>query len=282
MSDKFYARPCSVPDGSVNPDPATWQPLLEHLRAVGAQAQTFAEKFSAASIGWAAGLWHDFGKYTTAFQNRLSGGPRCSHSIQGAARAAAQFGKDAPDAALALMLAIAGHHAGLDSPFAQGCTPLDWLDDRREGVEQVQESRISGGEIEALRVSVAWLPDFARSERLRLDIGPADQTLTFEFFVRFLFSVLVDADRLDAARFDRTSRGEALDQEPPARERLLELRSRLAEHLGKINQANKSVNDPYCCRVLDYREAVQAACRERANNPTGVFTLSVATGVARP
>jgi len=278
MSDKFYARPCSVSDGSINPDPATWQPLLEHLRAVGAQAQTFADKFSAASIGLTAGLWHDFGKFTTAFQNRLSGGPRCSHSIQGAARAAAQFGKNAPDAALALMLAIAGHHAGLDSPFAQGCTPLDWLDDRSEGVEPVQESRISGGEIEALRVSAASLPDFARSERLRLDVDPGDLTLTFELFVRFLFSALVDADRLDAARFDRIGRGEAQDEELPARERLLELRSRLDKHLGNVNQANKLETDSYRRRVLDYREAVLAACRERAKNPTGVFTLSVATG----
>jgi CRISPR-associated endonuclease/helicase Cas3 len=278
MSDKFYARPSAAPDGSINRDPATWQLLLEHLRAVGNRAQTFADKFSAASIGLTAGLWHDFGKYTTAFQKRLSGGPPCYHSIQGAARAAAQFGKDSPDTALALMLAIAGHHAGLDNPFVQGCAPLDWLEDRQEGAEQVQESRISGAEIDALRVTAASLPDYARSARLRLDIDAGEQPLAFEFFVRFLFSALVDADRLDAARFDRISRREAPDQELPARERIKDLRSRLHKHLGKVNQANTLEADPYRRRVFDYREAVLAACLERASNPAGVFTLSVATG----
>jgi len=272
----FYARPGTRLDGSVNPDPATWQPLLEHLREVGNRARTFATKFSAASVGLTAGLWHDFGKYTAAFQKRLAGGPRCDHSIQGAVRAAAQFGQDAPDAALALMLAIASHHAGLANPLDQGCSPLDWLDDRQENAEQVQESKIPGADVEALQVAATLLPGFARSPGLRLDASPSNQPLEFEFFVRFLLSALVDADRLDAARFDRKCRGEP--DEPPPKTPLTELQRKLNAYLTEFAKSRPGTTVAARLSVQEYRDAVQTACRARADDVPGVFTLSVATG----
>ena len=42
--------------------------LIQHLRSVAQLAETFAGKFSAAELGYWAGLWHDLGKFHPDFQ----------------------------------------------------------------------------------------------------------------------------------------------------------------------------------------------------------------------
>src|SRR5690606_33001061 len=62
-----------------------WQPLHDHLRAVAALAAERAAKFGAAKPAALAGLLHDLGKYTAAFQQRLSGSTtKVDHSTAGA------------------------------------------------------------------------------------------------------------------------------------------------------------------------------------------------------
>lgn len=48
-----------------------WEPLEEHLRQVAALAREFAGAFGAEQWGELAGLWHDLGKYSAAFQAYL-------------------------------------------------------------------------------------------------------------------------------------------------------------------------------------------------------------------
>jgi len=54
--------------------------LVTHLERVGELASLFAGKFGAAEFGYWAGLWHDLGKYSSAFQSYIArgieGGPR--------------------------------------------------------------------------------------------------------------------------------------------------------------------------------------------------------------
>ncbi len=107
-----------------------WHVLEEHLRSVAETASLFAAKFNAGSWGFAAGLWHDLGKYASAFQSYL----RCAaasedyhqaelkenvdHTSAGAQHAVEILG--IPGHLLAY--AIAGHHAGLLDGFAQGAS----------------------------------------------------------------------------------------------------------------------------------------------------------------
>lgn len=276
MADSFYARPGVTPRGDINPDRATWQPLLEHLGGVGRRAMVFAAKFSAGSLGQAGGLWHDFGKYTAAFQKRLNGGPRCDHSVQGAVRALSLCGADAPDAALALMLSIAGHHAGLDWPLDGGLPARKWLEQRQARAEPVIESRVPGAELEALRAAELRLPQYARNSRLSLDACGGEQPLEYEFFIRFLLSALVDADRLDAADFEGKSRGDRSDGAGPSS--LRQCHEKLESRLREFSRRNEVELEPSRRRILAYRDEVLAACRARAQDALGVFTLSVATG----
>ena len=60
------------------------QTVEEHLRGTAKRAAKFAESFGAADAGSFAGLAHDIGKYSQAFQRRIRGEPiRCDHSTAG-------------------------------------------------------------------------------------------------------------------------------------------------------------------------------------------------------
>ena len=54
-----------------NTDKTLWQPLYEHLRAVGRLSGANGQKFGGANAALLAGLLHDLGKYSVAFQRRL-------------------------------------------------------------------------------------------------------------------------------------------------------------------------------------------------------------------
>jgi CRISPR-associated endonuclease/helicase Cas3 len=94
--------------------------LEEHLRAVGDLAGEFASVFGNADWGHLAGLWHDLGKYSSAFQSFIARGSgfdpeahieggigRVNHSSAGARHAVKQFGGKGR----LLAYLIAGHPA---------------------------------------------------------------------------------------------------------------------------------------------------------------------------
>ena len=86
-----------------------------HLRQVAQLASTFADDFGAASWAYAAGIAHDIGKFSLAFQRRiLHDGPKVDHSTAGAAELSKY-------AAGMLSYCVAGHHGGLPN----GGTILD-------------------------------------------------------------------------------------------------------------------------------------------------------------
>lgn len=96
-----------------------WEPLNDHLQRVGHLAAQFGKKFGAEQYGRLSGLWHDLGKYSTAFQDYLltANGfaahiehtAKVDHSTAGAQHAA----NTVPTWGKLLAYIIAGHHAGL-------------------------------------------------------------------------------------------------------------------------------------------------------------------------
>src|SRR5262249_50558465 len=84
---KYYAH--SLPGSAEH----SWQGLADHLRGVAELARVHAEKFGAGPWGEAAGLLHDLGKYSDAFQRRLRGDPsQVDHSTAGAQIARSRYG----------------------------------------------------------------------------------------------------------------------------------------------------------------------------------------------
>ena len=97
-------------------NPRDWQPLKDHLRQVGQYSETFSSQFNAAPWGKLAGLLHDAGKFSKAFQERLAGKPiPVDHATAGAQFIYRKWAKgDKPNPLSHILAAIiAGHHAGL-------------------------------------------------------------------------------------------------------------------------------------------------------------------------
>ena len=97
-------------------DDGRTQTVLTHLLETASLARTFAQPFGGESQAELAGLSHDIGKYSAAFQRRLHGGPRTDHATAGAAEC---WQRRQPFAAFA----VAGHHGGLPDGGGQGDGP---------------------------------------------------------------------------------------------------------------------------------------------------------------
>lgn len=83
------------------------QLLIDHLKGTSLLAERFASVFDAPEWGRMAGLYHDIGKYSAAFQRRiLEDGPLVDHSTAGALLM--KKVKNVP-----LAFCIASHHSGL-------------------------------------------------------------------------------------------------------------------------------------------------------------------------
>ena len=75
-------------------DKRDWQLLEEHLENVAELASTFASNFGAEEWGRLAGLFHDAGKATQEFTQRLEGSTkRVDHASYGAQLAKERAGK---------------------------------------------------------------------------------------------------------------------------------------------------------------------------------------------
>jgi len=236
-------------------DPKPWQLLLDHLESVANRAARFAPP-ALRDVARLAGLWHDCGKYQSAFQRYIrrdpeasnEGGPsRIPHAIVGAALAFDLFGET--DLAIALGLVIEAHHGALKAPG-----------------ELLSAIQTKGRPLlsEALRDGMA--------PQLRTvscpSIGPISALA-----IRMVFSALVDADLLDTEAWDRE---QERDWERDTLPNLLERLEAFCR--GKIMQAEfAAASDPE--RTLAaMRSRVYQECLAAAEKPPGQFTLTVPTG----
>lgn len=239
----------------------SWELLPHHLAAVGRRAADFASWFGASRITLAMGLLHDIGKVSRSYQayiRRPSGkaGPKGpDHSTAGAKEAAALYGCQV---GRMMAFGIAGHHAGLmDGAGHEGGNLHLRLNKEVEDYTG-WEAHVSGlPSVEALR---AGLPT--------LDLNKIEPGFSCSFFVRMLFSCLVDADFLETEAFYAQSRGE----EGPSRGGIIEPEHirRVSDFVARHRRHDTPVNQ-LRSEILDYANA-------KAALPPGLFTLTVPTG----
>jgi CRISPR-associated endonuclease/helicase Cas3 len=263
MPEPFYAH--SLPDP--NRPRSDWERLDHHLYAVASLAAGFAEAFAAADWGRVAGLWHDLGKYQAEFQQRLTDSSiHAPHAGVGAACAQARFGK----AGLPLAFVIAGHHAGLANLTQSdaGRTPLEEV--VRENLPILK--RLEG----VIPPSLSALPNPEIPAFLRNRPETREGLVrSICFFIRMLFSALVDADRLATAGFYARTEGRTPEAELLEYDNLVVLRDRLDAHIDRLSaKAATGALSP----VNAMRAAVLDACRRAAPLAPGLFSLTVPTG----
>jgi CRISPR-associated endonuclease/helicase Cas3 len=231
-----------------------WQPLEDHLENVAKLAAEFAKPFGGEEWARLAGLWHDLGKYNPDFQRKLHGETvKVVHSEAGG-HLASLNGWSGADKILSWL--IMGHHSGL-ADFPADQTGAKALSAKMQEPHKSDEvlSLVSDN---ILTHQLPSMPSMFSKQDLFPDLA---------FFIRMLFSCLVDADFLDTEAFIEPSK-KMLRQDFSyvSMECLLE---KFDSYMLQFKDTPGVVNE---CRAH-----VLSQCRIAAEK-RGVFSLTVPTG----
>lgn len=222
------------------------QSIEAHLKGTGELAETFAAEFGAAANGKLCGLAHDIGKYSDEFQLRLRGGKKVDHATAGAIEC---FKIKAAFEAVCVI----GHHSGLPNV---GHKDAD-----------TTESQTFFGR--KLRAEQGGIPDYRKNWNGHIALPqdyfrPSGRGFATAFYIRMLYSCLVDADYIDTETFMNGDAGRG-NYEP-----LSALCDKLKAYISKWNNPTREID------IL--RQKILNSCIEKASAPRGIFSLTVPTG----
>lgn len=252
------------------------QPLVDHCENVARVSGQFADRFASQPFLQAAGLLHDLGKAAGAWQQYLRANVEASASGAGRKGSPVTHAAAGVGAALKcykspwsqiLAYIIAGHHAGLPDGSSgggndptPGWTLFDWC---KKGEEAF------GSLGDAMRMFGKNLPEPSalRAPQCITAGDNAHVSQALPFWIRMLFSCLVDADCLDA---------EAISN--PAASSLRGRHASIPELLDKLNARLAVFPVPEAGSVNEVRAEALDACRAAAERQPGVFSLTVPTG----
>jgi len=283
------------------------QSVDEHLEGVSNAARVFAGKIGLASTGELIGLLHDLGKYSSEFQTYLgsavgkidadsdefvdAGGlkGKIDHSTAGAQVVWDELSKQGSLGGVVgqiLALCIASHHSGVidclssdpsrtvQSTFMRRMGKPDDRTHRCEATARMGERIVrrlrkllsDPGLIGGLKESVSKV---MMCDEIKCCDPLWNPVIQFKIglLVRFLFSCLIDADRMDTADFERPKRGK---QRPKGKYvdwgQLIERFERGLQGIAR----SKPIDDIRC--------NISERCRVSADRDKGIFTLTVPTG----
>ena len=230
------------------------QTVQAHLNNVAELAGQFADAFHRKQWGYCCGMLHDIGKYSREFQERIRGSEiRVDHSTAGAKICQEKNGWYS-----LLGYCIAGHHGGIpDKGTSADADDNKSLSGRIK--KQLKDFRAYEREIKIPELSDPPLVSSADKSKVWWDAM---------FFLRMVFSCLVDADYLDTERFMRPdqyqirSAGAAMEQ----------LSRKLELHIEGwlANREHDTVNGR--------RTEILKACLEKGEKRKGLYRLTVPTG----
>jgi CRISPR-associated endonuclease/helicase Cas3 len=232
--------------------------LQDHLLGTAERSADFASVFGFRQWGRVAGLWHDLGKNGKPFQKKiwaaagieahLEAKAHVDHSTAGGIYAIKKMGL----AGRILAYLIAGHHAGLP----------DW------------EADGTGRAALSHRLLQTELLDTALSNQMPSEIlnepFPVEKPIGRDpaFWIRILFSCLVDADFLDTEAFFDSDKATKRGMYPELSEMLLSFSKYM---ICKQSDAPDTL-------INRFRADILSRCIEMAKENPGVFSLTVPTG----
>ena len=239
-------------------DKSEWQRLVDHLNNTAKIAADLGRDAEISELARIAGLAHDLGKYSQAFQQRLDGAKhRVDHATAGAQEIWKLYGQTHKWQALILAYAIAGHHGGL--PDYGSLTDLGGegtlLARRDPAKTKLHDYSAYKTEID---ISALSLPALALKRTQNMGFSCS-------FLTRMLYSTLVDADWLETETFcneDGKPRG--------GYESIEVLSSRFNDFLEQFDDPKTAINQK--------RSETLNACLSKSDLPQGIFTLTIPTG----
>ena len=250
--------------------------VSHHLMRVAQIAENCASQFDGGIYGYIAGSFHDFGKYSNAFQNVLQGRQQgVNHAIPGAV-VLAQFAKLSADFD-PVIIAIEAHHSELrygDHSFVKMLYQR-YLVEEEPYDEHGKTLALQGKDEYKDSLKVFLDENALKSNRPNMQsyIYCTNQTLARMLFIRMIFSSLVDGDYSDSAsHFDENyidkSEGIPLDTES-----LLTNLFKYRDEIKRVSGAASNINN--------LREQVFNDCILAAQGPKGLFTLTAPTGLGK-
>lgn len=244
---------------------ASPQLLTEHLEAVALLANRFADSFASSSWGHLAGLAHDLGKSTERWQTYIR--DKSGYEIEQESNENLKIDHSSPSALLIeqifpnyvgriLSYIIAGHHAGLP----------DWQGSTSSLQFRLQRAVPLASEI----------PMHYRDSINKESIGSCPwkfnpNGLDFSFWIRMVFSCLVDADFLDTERYMRSWSSDS-------RNGFSSIEQLLGRFDSYMTLLTKQTSEKGASYVNQMRKIVLSDCRAAAHLIPGFFSLTVPTG----
>lgn len=272
------------------------QRLEQHLAETAELTRLFASAVGLPNCGRLLGLCHDLGKYSAKYQSYIRGvtglmGDEAKIIAEAArgtidhATAGAQHiwhtlsphGKAANLLGQIISVGLMSHHSrsGMKdfislegkSPFLERLARPESQIYRQECLGKADAAIVS--EIKHLLDSPALIDEFkVIATRIKASTnGKTTRFFSFSLLTRFLFSCLLDADRLNTADFEKCedARFRTTGRIPDWSALVAELDSRLAglDGQSRINQIRRQISDE---------------CQAAANRTGRLFSLSVPTG----
>ena len=280
------------------------QSVESHLIETSKLASKFADKIGLSKQGEVLGLLHDFGKYSQTFQSYIQSGQkiidqddenwvnsdllkgRIDHSTAGAQYVWVHLQNLATNKKIGelcgqiLALCIASHHSGLincisskgDHDFLKR---MKKSDDKTHLDECTQNADAQILIIADSLLNLDFVKHFFRhirsiSDFTKLSNGNLSRTDAFRLgmLTRFLFSCLIDADRLNSAEFENPSR--KLDR--IKRQTYFNWDVAIQRFNKKINSFEKTTP------IGRIRKSISENCLQRSEDEQGIYTLTVPTG----
>ena len=275
------------------------QSLQTHLIETAEIAKLLAAKLDLDQAGELLGLMHDFGKYSRKFQKYIHdetglfnpdlddeestpNGSKVDHSTAGAQwvyRELRKFGAEQGIGELfgqMLGLCIASHHGEGLIDCLDGEGNPKWIERFNKTDELTHLAECEQNANEAVQQKAKELADENLIRSLLNAVKPilSNQTINNkikEFYLgcltRFLFSCLIDADRINSSDFEREAQKEVrrLTEKPDWQTAIDQLEAKLAgfENRYPIDEIRRKISDNCLKRAVDFQ---------------GIYTLTVPTG----
>ncbi len=267
LKEKF-ARRVEFDSGEV-----LYQKLIDHICGVSNITEKFVSKFFLKNVGKVLGILHDLGKYSDGFQRRIRGeNIRVDHSTAGTLVCEdiedefKSSGKIEFIVYKILKYAIACHHCGLldyGTRVEMRGTLISRLNNRGNICDFSDwESEVKVDELKGIEFD-------SKTESFMRDIFPKNNNFSMQMLIRFLFSSLVDADRLDAQMFCEGKNSIVHTKKALNLSEMLDVFNDYMRKRRESSQDNK---------VNRIRNNIFENCVEKSSGVPGFYSLCVPTG----
>ena len=275
------------------------QLLIDHLLETSTISGQLAAKLNLGFVGELLGLMHDFGKYSRKFQKYIHdetglfnpdlddeestpNGSKVDHSTAGAQwvyRELRKFGAEQGIGELfgqMLGLCIASHHGEGLIDCLDGEGNPKWIERFNKTDELTHLAACERNADEVVQQKAYELAGENLMRSLLNAVKPilSNQTINNkikEFYLgcltRFLFSCLIDADRINSSDFEREAQKEVrrLTEKPDWQMAIDQVEAKLADFQNRYP-------------IDEIRRRISSDCLKRSVDSQGIYTLTVPTG----